>query len=244
MLVTRPEAAGRRFVLACEAARGAPVPAILSPLVALVPEAVALEGEPAGLVLTSEAGAARAGELGLGGRPAWCVGLRTAARARALGMEVRVVAPDAEALLALLLASRPPGLLHLRGEPARGDLAARLREAGLDARDAVAYRQVALPPTPEARVALGGAAPLLVPLFSPHAAALVAALPDRRAPLHVVALSPAVARAAATLPPASVAVAETPDGPAMVAATMAALRGLGLPPGAPRRLPGRGGALA
>lgn len=227
LLLTRPAPAARRFLAACEAARGETIPALLSPVLAIRPVAAALTRRPAAVILTSENGAARAGELGLAGRPAWCVGRRTAAVAREQGLEAVEAGPDAEALLAALLAARPAGpLLHLRGEHARGDLAARLRSAGLEAEEVVAYRQEALPPTPEARHAMEDRNPLVVPLFSPRSASLLAGW-SPRAPLRIVAMSEAVADAAAPLRPARLLVASSPHGDAMVEAT---LRGLAADP--------------
>lgn len=223
LLLTRPLPAARRFLAACEAARGAPIPAALSPVLAIRPIPVPLPERPAALILTSESGAARAGALGLGGLSAWCVGPRTAEAAAAQGLEPREAGPDAEALLNALLAARPRGpLLHIRGEHARGDLAARLRAGGLDAREAVAYRQEALPPTSEARAALDGPETLVAPLFSPRSAALLVAW-GGRAPLRVVAMSDAVAEAAAPLRAVDLRVASSPTGEAMVRATLRSL---------------------
>lgn len=223
LLLTRPLPAARRFLAACEAARGRSIPAILSPVMAIRSVPVALAERPAALILTSENGAARAGGLGLRALPAWCVGPRTAAVARAQGLDPVEAGPDVEALLAALFAARPPGpLLHLRGEHAQGEVAARLRAAGIEAREAVAYRQEALPATQEARAALDARGLLVVPLFSPRSAALLAGW-HPRAPLRVVAPSEAVARAAAALRPERLDLAAAPDGDAMQAATLQAL---------------------
>ncbi|MBP1805116.1 uroporphyrinogen-III synthase [Rubellimicrobium aerolatum] len=220
LLLTRPEAASRRFLAACEAAWGGPIPALVSPVLAIRPVEVVLREDPAALILTSENGAARAVEMGLRDRPAWCVGPRTAAVARAGGLRAIEAGPNAEGLLAAMLAARPAGpILHLRGQHARGDVAARLRAGGLEARELVAYRQEARPPTPEARRALDADRPLVLPLFSPRSATLAQGWASR-APLHVVAMSPAVAVAAAPLGPASLDVARAPDGLAMVEAVL------------------------
>ena len=227
LLLTRPEAASRRFLGACEAARGGPVPAVLSPVMAIRPVEVWLEEPPTALILTSENGAARAGDLNLAPREAWCVGPRTAAEARRMGFRAIEAGPDARSLLAALLDARPAGpLLHLRGEHARGEVVRRLRAAGLDAREAVAYRQEALAPSPEARVSLDGPDPLVAPLFSPRSAVLLAGW-EPRAPLDVVAMSPAVAEAARPLRPGRLCVASSPTGAAMVEATLAALASRG-----------------
>lgn len=224
LLVTRPLPAARRFLAACETALGRPIPAVLSPVLAIRPVDVALPERPAALLLTSENGAARAGELGLGGLPAWCVGPRTATVARAQGLESVETGPDAEGLLRALLEARPGGLLlHLRGEHARGELAARLRAAGLRAEEAVAYRQEPRPPTPEARAALDGSGALAVPLFSPRSATLLAAWRPRAA-LRVVAMSESVAEAVAPLRPERLLLADAPSGRAMVDATLRVLR--------------------
>jgi uroporphyrinogen-III synthase len=227
LLLTRPEAAARRFLASCEAAVGALLPAILSPVMEIRPVEVHLAQRPAALILTSENGASRAGDLNLAPLDAWCVGLRTAEVARAKGLLPRRAEPDAEALLRVLLLARPPGLLlHLRGAHARGDLARRLRENDLEATEAVAYRQEALLPTPEARAALDGPGPLVVPLFSPRSAALLAGW-GPRAPLHVLAMSDAVAEAAAKqLGPRSLVRIAVSSGPAMVTATLDRLRRL------------------
>ena len=236
LLLTRPLPAARRFLLDCDAAAGRPILAILSPVLAIHPVEPILDARPTALILTSENGATRAAELGLTSLPAWCVGPRTAEAARGAGLAAIEAGPDAEGLVAALLSARPEGpLLHLRGEHARGDIAARLRKAGLRAEDAVAYRQEALPPTPEARAALDGGSPLVAPLFSPRSAALLAAWAPA-APLHIVAISPAVAKGARRLHPLTLRVALAPDGPAMVTATFAALETAT----APRLEPGGG----
>ena len=224
LLLTRPVAASQRFLAALEAMTGAPIPALLTPVMEIHPVEVTLSSMPAALVLTSENGAIRAGELGLPRLEAWCVGARTAAVARDKGFRALEAGPDAEALLATLLTRRPPGLiLHLRGEHARGDLAVRLREAGLDASEVVAYRQVALPPPRKAQEVLAGPGPLVVPLFSPRSAVLLSGWAPQ-APLHVVAISEAVADAAAQrLRPVGLDIAAAPSGVAMVAATFGRL---------------------
>ncbi|TFL16587.1 uroporphyrinogen-III synthase [Jannaschia formosa] len=164
-----------------------------------------------GLIFTSRNGVAAYRALGgPGGRPVWCVGPRTGEAAEAAGLDLRGVAPDAEALAWAVPEGAPP-LLHLRGAAQRGDLAAALRARGLAARDAVVYAQEALPLGPAARAVLERGA--VVPLYSPRSAALLAqACPDAAwERLRLLSLSPAVA---AALPVAS-EIAEAPDGAAM-----------------------------
>jgi uroporphyrinogen-III synthase len=157
-----------------------------------------------------------------GGLPAWCVGDRTAQAARKAGYGARSAAGDAAALVAAILAEAPPGpLLHARGEDSRGAVADRLTAAGLPTAEALVYAQRPAALSDEARRLLGGADPILVPLFSPRSAEIfAAALADipRPAPLWVAALSPAVADAAAPLSPARMAIAGAPDADALLQA--------------------------
>ena len=129
--------------------------------------------------------------------PAWCVGPRTAEVARGRGWAARIGGGTADALLEAVLAVPPEGfLLHVRGEHARGDLAARLRDRGRDAREVVAYRQPFLPLSDAASKALSDVGTLVVPLLSPRAGAHFGQIArNARAPLHIVALSAAVAEA-------------------------------------------------
>lgn len=132
-----------------------------------------------------------------GGRAgrAWCVGRGTAAEAEAAGMTAISADGDAEALLALLLRNRPAGpLLHVRGAQHRGALARRLRAAGLTAGAVESYAQEDMAPVPEARAAMAGRAPVIVPLYSPRAAARLVAEWRGAAPLLAGAISPATAR--------------------------------------------------
>lgn len=216
LLLTRPEAQSRAFAEACRAA-GFAGEVIVSPVLAIVPRAAQALPEEAVLVFTSANGVAAAG-AGLQGRRAWAVGGATAQAARAAGMECRAAAGDADALVAAILAD-PPGapLLHLRGAHARGRVAPRLAEAGLRAAERVVYDQQALPLSAAARAALAGARPVILPLFSPRSARLVAAAAGpAAAPLHVLAFSGAVARAWDG--PGRVEILSAPDAQAMAEA--------------------------
>lgn len=172
------------------------------------------------LILTSETGVEAAARLREAGRTlpitAWCVGDRTAKVAEAAGFRAISAQGDAEALLALILASNDPGpFLHLRGREARGDIAPRLAAQGRPAHAAIVYAQEPLPLSSQAQAALSGLSPVLVPLFSPRSAALFAAQGPFTAPLWIAAISPATARATAPLAPARLLVADHPDAAAM-----------------------------
>ncbi len=226
LLLTRPGTDAARLL----AALGPDAPAaILSPLVGIEPMSGAVDTRGlAGVVLTSANALAvlPPGTLPPD-LPAWCVGARTAAAARALGLVAQSADGDAEALIDLVLRARTRGpLLHLHGAHTRGDVAGRLTAAGIPCHAQVVYRQVDRPLTPDARVALAGIAPLVVPLFSPRTARLLAGAGPFTAPLHVVSMSGAVRDAAAPLDARTTIVAARPDLDAMVTALRAAIERL------------------
>ncbi|UWQ22373.1 uroporphyrinogen-III synthase [Jannaschia sp. W003] len=206
VLLTRPRPASERVAVALG------VPCIIAPLLEIV--AVGAPPEAEALLLTSAHGVdAWAEGGGARGLPTWCVGPRTAERARAAGLDVRGTAADAAALAAMVPEDAPP-LLHARGADVRGDLAARLRARGLRVAEAVLYEARARPLTEEA-LALARAGPVLAPVYSPRSARLLGNEWPRGAlgNLRAVALSGAVARA---LPVPPLAVAARPDGAAMI----------------------------
>lgn len=227
ILLTRPAAAGARF--AAELAARFPGRRLVeSPLMAPVFLAPALlEGEPAGHVFSSATGVEAAQRLGLFAPVAYCVGARTSEAARLAGYPARAMGQDAKALVEAMLALLPPGpLLHLHGVETRGDIAARLTAGGVETWEAEVYDMRPLPLTAEARALLDRAGPVVVPLFSPRSARLFAeAAAGAKARLWLVALSPAVAEAAASLPAEHRLTAASPDAEAM----MAALSGLPMP---------------
>ncbi len=180
-----------------------------------------------GLILTSANAIRSVAALDLGscaGMVAWCVGDRTAIAARAAGLLARSASGDAAALVDLI-AQEAPGthLVHLRGETVAADIAGELARAGVRVTERIVYRQGDCPLSGEAREALAGPSPVILPLFSPSAARRIASDLPVAAPLHVVAISPAAAKAAEPLRAAAVIVADRPDMAAMVAATHAAI---------------------
>ena len=105
LLMTRPEPAARRFVVELLAALPPSLAGTLrpvyAPLMRIDPLPVAdLPGDPGGVIFTSANGVACAGIDA--GPPAYCVGARTAAAARAAGWDVRLTCPDAAALVTAL----------------------------------------------------------------------------------------------------------------------------------------------
>ncbi|WP_127901309.1 uroporphyrinogen-III synthase [Solirhodobacter olei] len=217
LLLTRPEAASRRFAEAARARFGAAVVPLIAPLIEITfadtrPDLAGIRG----LVFTSENGVAAYLRLEQGRiLPAWCVGPRTAEAARAGGLRAHAAGGDVAALAEMLAREGVTGpLLHSHGAHRAGDLEGRLAAAGIALRSHPAYAQEARAPSAEALAALAGQTPVIAPVFSPRSARLFrAAFPAPDAPLRLVALSPAVAEA---LGPGPVRVAARPDAGAML----------------------------
>lgn len=229
LILTRPIEASRRFLGEVEAALGRPVTYIVSPVMKVVPMAVDDLSEPlGGVVFSSENGVRQAGRLSLPpGMTAWCVGDRTAQVANAAGFRALSAQGDAEALIAMICAARPEGpLVHLHGEHTRGDVADRLTAAGVPCGSLAIYAQVPTPLTPEARAAFAGDKPVILPLFSPRSATILTGVGGVTAPLHVIAMSKAVANEASVLRLNTLVIADAPTGPAMVAATCRRIRAM------------------
>ncbi|MBK4214694.1 uroporphyrinogen-III synthase [Paracoccus caeni] len=202
LLLTRPQADSERF-----AAMLPEWPAVISPILRIEPVAHDADLRAAeGLVFTSSHAVGFAGPGR--GRLALCVGGRTGAIARQAGFDVREGNGFAESLLPLIKASPVP-LIHPHGR----HLAKVLPVPGV-----VVYDQIALPLSDAARALLAGDAPLVLPLFSPRSARLLAAeARQARAPIWTVAIS-AAALAAWDADSAGHAVAARPDAKAMAAA--------------------------
>lgn len=187
------------------------------------------------VILTSETGAKAAGRLKARlPHLAFCVGDRTAQVAQAEGFQILSAQGDAEALVELILSHPASPLLFLRGKEVRGDLAGRLSALGLATDEAVVYAQQEQRLTAEATDLLSGSQPILTPLFSPRSAAILGAECLRigaKAPLFVIAMSAAVAEAAARFVATPPLIANHPDGESMLEAVIAcALRGRVLEP--------------
>lgn len=203
LLLTRPLRDSQRFAAMLPEWR-----AVISPILRIVPvdhDSRPLQDAP-GLVFTSAHAVASAGPGR--GRLALCVGGHTGAVARRAGFDVRTGNGFAESLLPLIEEAGVP-LMHPHGR----HLAKQLPVPGM-----VVYDQQALPLDDAAQALLAGEAPVVLPLFSPRSARLVAeAARGARAPLWPVAISHA-ALAAWDAPAARCRVAVAPDAPAMACA--------------------------
>lgn len=226
ILLTRPLAQSQRFAAEIGAAFGQ-VEILISPALDIRPLGVnAPKGEFGALILTSQNGATLAGALGFPlPRRAYCVGDRTAEAARLAGFDATSVGGDAASLIKALLEIRPPGqLLHLHGVETRGEIAETLTKAGINTLSMPIYDQAALPLSDIAGQVMGGGQPVILPLFSPRTAQIIADQGQFYAPLMVVALSRAVANAALALNPNRLEIAQSPDAVGMLAALGGILR--------------------
>ncbi len=194
ILLTRPEVSSRNMITALAPSLGDRVTWCVSPLmdIELRPQLPDLSGIRT-LIFTSrnaiDAYVAAGGPRGL---PCYTVGDATARIAHEAGLPAISAAGDADALVARILADHDHGrMLHLRGEHARGDVAARLRESGRAASEEVVYAQRPRPLTAEAQAVLAGDTPVILPLFSPRSAALLGGGPIA-APVYVVGMSKAI----------------------------------------------------
>jgi uroporphyrinogen-III synthase len=168
-----------------------------------------------GVIFTSvhgvEAYLAQSGPL----RPCYVVGAKTARAARAEGITVHVIAVNAANLIDEITAHEPRApLLHIRGVHARGAVAETLSQRGIAVKEAIIYDQPAIPLTAEAQAALSDANPVIVPLFSPRTAALLAKFRPKP-PLLVAAFSQAVANELLGLHITELRIASRPDSDAM-----------------------------
>jgi uroporphyrinogen-III synthase len=225
ILLTRPEAQSHETAGRLRARIGAAVPILVSPILGIDPVDVDLPARPRVLILTSVHGAAAAGRVpALAGLRAWCVGDRTAEAARAAGLAAVSAGGDAEDLLALLTRERPEGPgLHLHGRHIAADLAQALTSAGLETHSAIAYDQTPRPLSPEALACLAWPGRVILPLYSPRSARLLAAeTAGSAARREVVAMSAQVAEAWPD-PSEVAAIAAAPEAAAMEDAIVARL---------------------
>lgn len=221
VLITRPEAQAYRLADQLRAQWGCEMPIVISPLIGIACLDHPLDlGDTRTLLFTSVNGVEAFRRLSTRrDLPCYTVGPATARVATALGLAVHDAGGDVGALCERMIADRVSGpCLHLRGEVAAGDLVGGLRRAGIAARAQVIYRQVPQPLSDEARAILDADAPVIVPLYSPRSAELFFGQITARAPLLIAAISQ---NAADKIPQSScetVIIAQSPDGPAMIAA--------------------------
>lgn len=226
VLITRPQPQADRLAFALHK-QGVEV--VVSPLMQPVFLPVVVpEGKFEAVILTSEAGAMSAFAL-LDKIPkrALCVGERTAEVARASGLEAEVFGATAEEMLARLDLESGP-FLYLRGREASVDVVAALRRRGKVAEGLVTYAQEKAPMSNEATDLLKSAILVTVPLYSARSTKLFfAACPNHiKADLQLILIAAPLLQAVPEPYRDNAVIAATPDGPAMEAAILRALRPL------------------
>ena len=148
---------------------------------------------------------------------AWCVGDKTAEKARALGWDAVSADGNVDDLAAAIVAANPAApLMHFHGEHSRGNLAKRLNQARIETHSCVVYTQKLLPLSEEAMALLSGTQPVIVPLFSPRSAGNFAKQGPYNAPLLGVAMSQAVIQEMHNFDAERVVMASKPTAEAML----------------------------
>lgn len=216
VIITRPAPDGMRLADQLQAEG---IPVIVSPLLRIVPMVAKTEAK--GFVFTSTNGVVQAQRMDVARGPAWCVGERTAQAALNAGFEAVSANGNAEDLIEIVRTAAPRmPIAHIRGQHARGDIGPRLRHAGINCADVVAYTQEPLKLTAEAKTVIEGANPVIIPLFSPRTTALLfeQATPGPNA--RLIAISEQAAQGL------DMRIARTPDGNAMFDAVLATIRAL------------------
>ncbi len=181
------------------------------------------------IVFASRNAVAASTRFGLAGRKAIAVGRATGQAAKEAGMRVMSASGDADSLVKGVTSMPPDGtVIFLRGRHSRGNVAQRIREAGISIEEAVVYDQRALPLSEKAIRALGGERRLAIPLFSPRSAVLLSeqmrSNADRLksgAPFCLIAMSEQVVCSWQGPKPAAIRVASRPDANVMAQETAA-----------------------
>lgn len=221
VVLTRPENSSRQVHEACEAALGKVVVAEVSPVLRIIP----VGGWPdlaafQAVLLTSVHGV----QGRMDGQRAYCVGNRTALAAEKAGAKVVMTAQDADHLPEDI-PERP--VVYLRGGHVSADLAARY-----GCSEKVVYDQQSIPLTKAAINALTGEKHVILPLFSPRSARLVAKeVAQLGQKVHIIAMSASIAEAwravyTGVMPDLSVEICAEPTQIEMVGRIVASLQSL------------------
>ncbi|WP_292019302.1 uroporphyrinogen-III synthase [Maritimibacter sp. UBA3975] len=215
MILTRPEAASTRV-----AAELSGIPTLISPVTQIAGTGAEVDlSRYRGVILTSANAVTYLPSLQ--GIPVYSVGARTAEES---GGVVQLVARDAGDLVNRITATGP--LVHAHGQETRGNIASRLTSAGIETHSVVVYVQLDEELSQEAKAALGGDEPTILPLWSARSAQRLFSQNVTLGPnVHLIALSPAVADVCRTAVGHAVEVCDDPDGQEMIARIVAAAGG-------------------
>ena len=224
--MTRPAAAGTRFVDSLSPDTRARITPIFSPLIKIEPTGAPVDMTGITGAIFTSANGVRFAPPGAG-RPAYCVGAATTEAAAQQGWHASQRGDTAADLIDSLRDAPPDGtLLHLSGVHTRGAVAATLSAAGLQVRHIAVYDQTLCPLSPDARQALLHGTPVIVPLFSPRTAQHFAAQAPTLQHAHLVTLSAAVADCSAADTAATLTICAQPTGASMADAIARTVNGL------------------
>ncbi|NNE87548.1 MAG: uroporphyrinogen-III synthase [Silicimonas sp.] len=193
LLLTRPKPQSEEFLATCEEIAGRRLPVVISPIMRIeLRKQLPDVRKYATIIFTSANGVAAIPDV-LRGRQVVTVGEKTADAATRSGAVVRALGENAEQLVARSIEIQGPAL-HIRGTHARGDIALRLRKAGIEVDEAVVYDQVSQPLNKAALALLQGEGLVIAPVFSPRSAKLLSGM-SMTADARVIAMSADVAEA-------------------------------------------------
>ncbi len=175
LVLTRPQVQAQSFANACYAELGPDWPIIISPLQKIIWVDRDFDDICDVVIFTSQNGVQgflrRARSHG---RPAWCVGDKTARLAEENGFVIRGIAGDAATLIKMIAAGNPPErMAHYAGLYARGDIVENLSSHGISIRKIVVYEQVSRNLSAAAASVILGRKPVVLPMFSPRTARLL-----------------------------------------------------------------------
>ena len=228
VLLTRPAVPAARFRKMLR--RGAEV--IMSPVTEIEPVAFEIDLSGYGTLIFASQHAVQSmkGVAGLSGKRAFAVGEHTATAASELGLAVVASDRTADDMVARIIAKSPAGnLLFARGVHSRGDIENCLESAGLETDSIVTYDQIEQALSAEAIEILRGERPVILPLFSPRSAELMARKSSEcsaAAPLILITMSAAVLAAWDGPVAAHSMSVNEPTAQAMAEETLQRIRGL------------------
>ena len=175
ILMTRPAGRAEEFLSLCETRAGRRLPSVISPIIDIVDDGPVPDLSAYRTVIVTSGTAVRrlAAEGQIAGRRLVTVGDRTGDLARQYRADAVTLGDTVDSLVGNASRISAPAI-HCRGVHTRGDLAKRLEAEGVRCDQAIIYDQVARPLSSAARSLLVGRDPVILPLFSPRSARLVA----------------------------------------------------------------------
>lgn len=224
ILVTRPEESGRRFSQQIKHQLGDDVDVLVSPVLEIETYSTLPDLTKSKTLIFTSVHAVRGFTKLTKRREFACyvVGSSTAKVAKDAGFDAIDGGGQATALVEKIKMDAPPTpYLYLRGEHVSSDVAGSLNAEGMQTEQATLYSQVTVPLSEKAMKLLRKKRPVLLPLFSARSAQLFFEQGIGRAPLHVVAMSEAVAEKVPRAKVKSIRIASKPDIEAMLSGLQA-----------------------